>query len=171
MTQIKPSNIEQRKPPKLRRAVGADHQALSALALRSKGYCGYSPQFLEACRGELSWSAEACASGRFWVAVADDDRILGFSLIGRTPPIGELCTLFVDPSAIGTGCGRLLLQNALRDAAALGFERLVLDADPGAEPFYARFGAVRIGLVPSGSVPGRLLPQMAFDLAETSCGS
>ncbi|MDR6139136.1 hypothetical protein QE438_002440 [Pseudoxanthomonas sp. SORGH_AS 997] len=64
-----------------------------------------------------------------------------------------------------------MLQNALRDAAALGFGRLVLDADPGAEAFYARFGAVRIGLVPSGSVPGRLLPQMAFDLAETSCGS
>jgi len=42
--------------------------------------------------------------------------------------------------------------------------RVVLDADPGAEPFYARFGARRTGEVPSGSIEGRMLPRMAFVL-------
>lgn len=170
MTHAAPARVEQRPSLKIRRAVGADREVLSALALRSKGHWGYPPEFLEACRAELTWSAAECASRRFWVAMTHDERILGFSLIGGTPPSGELCALFVDPCAIGTGCGRRLLQHALRDAAALGFERLVLDADPGAESFYARFGAVRIGLVPSGSVQERLLPRMAFNLAETSCG-
>nr|WP_211354784.1 hypothetical protein [Stackebrandtia albiflava] len=38
------------------------------------------------------------------------------------------------------------------------------DADPGAEPFYRRMGAVRIGEAPSGSVPGRVLPRMTVRL-------
>jgi len=38
----------------------------------------------------------------------------------------------------------------------------MLDADPDAEPFYLHHGARRIGEVPSGSIPGRMLPRLAF---------
>lgn len=137
---------------------------ISALALRSKGHWGYSAEFLEACRAELTWSAEECGTGRMWVAATDDEEIVGFSLIEGQPPSGELSALFVDPSAIGMGCGKLLLQHTLRDASARGFTRLTLDADPEAESFYAHFGAVKIGSSPSGSVPGRVLPRMSFSL-------
>ena len=69
-----------------------------------------------------------------------------------------------EPKAIGTGCGGRLLMHTLRVARARGFTRLVLDADPGAEPFYLHFGARRIGRSPSGSIPGRDLPHLEFVL-------
>jgi hypothetical protein len=48
---------------------------------------------------------------------------------------------------------------------ALGFERITLEADPGAEPFYLAMGARRCGSVPSGSIPGRLIPLLEFSIA------
>ena len=100
-----------------------------------------------------------------WV-VERDDMVLGFSLLRGEPNHGELSALFIDPSAIGTGCGRVLLEYTLHAARAAGFTRLELDADPGAESFYLRFGARRIGTAPSGSIPGRELPRLAIALTE-----
>lgn len=147
----------------IRAAKPDEHDEISALALRSKGYWNYSAKFLEACKAELTYDAAECGSGRMWAALVGAE-LVGFSLIRGTPPSGELAALFVDPSAIGTGCGKLLLQHTLREASSRGFARLVLDADPGAEPFYAHFGAARIGTSPSGSIPGRVLPQLRFSL-------
>jgi GNAT superfamily N-acetyltransferase len=149
---------------RVRAADSDEHEAISTLALRSKGHWGYSPEFLDACRAELTFGPEICGSGRMAVAVTEAGDLVGFSLITGTPPSGELAALFVDPAAIGTGCGKLLLEHALHDASERGFTRLVLDADPGAESFYAHFGATRIGSRPSGSIPGRLLPHMFFSV-------
>lgn len=147
----------------IRRGRPDEHEDVSALALRSKGYWGYSAEFLEACRAELSYDALICGSDMMWVAT-EGTRMVGFSLIQGAPPVGELAALFVDPPAIGTGCGRRLLVHSLRFAQARGFTRLVLDADPEAEPFYLHFGARRIGSSPSGSIPGRKLPRVEFVL-------
>jgi len=140
-----------------------EHEEISALALRSKGHWGYSAEFLEACRAELTYAPSTCGSGMMWVAT-EGATIAGFSLLQGEPPTGELAALFVDPSAIGTGCGRKLLVHSLRVAQARGFTRLLLDADPGAEPFYLHFGARRTGSSPSGSIPGRELPHLEFIL-------
>lgn len=93
-----------------------------------------------------------------------DGKILGYHAVEGSGPEGELVALFVDPAMIGTGLGGALLEDALEQARRRGFRRLVLDADPGAEGFYARFGALREGEAPSGSLPGRVLPRMVFDL-------
>ncbi|WP_040164941.1 GNAT family N-acetyltransferase [Microbacterium gorillae] len=136
---------------------------ISALALRSKGHWGYSAAFLEACRDELTVTPEECAAGS--VTVADmDGTIAGFFSVSGTVPTGVLDALFVDPQWIGKGVGRALLLRALRIVRADGFRSLELDADPGAEGFYAKHGAVTIGTAPSGSIPGRMLPHMRFDL-------
>lgn len=144
-----------------------EYLEISELALRSKSYWGYGKEFLDACRDEVTFDAAACASGMAWVAV-DGPTLVGFSLIEGAPPNGELAGLFVDLPAIGTGCGRMLLTHTLRAAQERGFEELVLDADPGAEPFYIRFGAERIGDSPSGLLPGRMLPHMKFVLSRSS---
>ena len=91
-------------------------------------------------------------------------RLQWVCLLRGNAPVCELAALFVDPVAIGTGCGRLLLLHILDAASARGFAQLVLDADPGAESFYLHFGASRIGTSPSGSVPGRELPHLHFNL-------
>lgn len=137
--------------------------AISALAVRSKSHWGYDEEFLAACRAELTFSPEDCASGTVRLAVRGS-RILGFHRCVGGPPQGELSALFIDLDAIGQGVGAVLIGDALDGAAARGLESLLLDADPGAEPFYAHFGARRIGESSSGSIPGRTLPRMRFDL-------
>ena len=137
-----------------------DARALSELALRSKGYWGYDAAFLEACRDELTLTADQATAAR--VVRAPDGAPRGFHLLAPDPAgdpdRGELLMLFVDPPAIGSGVGRVLIDDALRYAARLGWSTLLVQSDPGAEGFYAAHGARRIGTVPSGSVPGRVLP-------------
>lgn len=148
---------------RVRPARGDEAATISELAIRSKGFWDYSEEFIEACRAELTFTPEECVSGDVGVAEFDA-RVAGFYVLDGTPPRGELRALFVDPPWIGSGVGRLLLQDALAVAGSRGLSSLVLDADPGAEGFYARFGARRIGEVPSGSIPGRSLPQMELDV-------
>ncbi|MFE9576471.1 GNAT family N-acetyltransferase [Nocardia sp. NPDC006044] len=69
------------------------------------------------------------------------------------------------PEAIGTGVGTALFRHALDTARRAGFERLVIEADPNAEPFYRAVGASGIGTVESGSIPGPDLPLMEVSTA------
>ena len=147
--------------PILRAARPEEAAALSALALRSKAHWGYSADFLEAARAELTLAADALEG----VVVATvGEQLGGFRKLVIAGAAAELDMLFVDPPFIGTGLGRLLLDDALAVARAAGVERVALDADPDAEAFYARRGARTIGTAPSGSIPGRELPRMEFEL-------
>jgi hypothetical protein len=47
-----------------------------------------------------------------------------------------------------------------------GYTWLRIEADPNAVGFYRAMGAEQIGEAPSGSVPGRSLPLLAFKLAD-----
>lgn len=144
---------------RLRPARPGEAAALSALALRSKGHWGYDEAFLEACRAELTLRDDELAERRTLVAELDG-AVAGFGTLEGAPPYGELGMLFVDPGALGRGVGRALLAALVTTARNEGFERLAIDADPYAEAFYLAHGAVRVGEVASGSVPGRVLPQL-----------
>lgn len=151
----------------LRRGRADEAALLSDLALRSKGHWGYDAAFLDACRAELTLSPEQASQA---VVAVHRDAVVGFHLLEReTDPevadTGRLGMLFVEPATIGSGVGRLLLDDAVRRARDRGWQRLVLDADPGAEGFYLRMGARHVGEVPSGSVAGRTLAVL-----ELSCG-
>lgn len=150
-------------PYAIRPAAAGDASAVSAIALRSKGHWGYSAEFLEACRAELTYSAADCASGDLYVAEAGS-AVVGFFLLRGAAPDGELQAIFVDPPWIGHGLGGVLISHVLELARARGITRVSVDSDPGAEPFYVHHGARRIGEVASGSIPGRVLPQLVFEL-------
>lgn len=143
----------------LRPGLPGEAAALSALALRSKGHWGYSAEFLEACRRELSVAESSLPA--VTVAVIGD-TIAGFSLLEGHGAHAELAMLFVDPPWIGHGIGGLLLSAALDSARSRGYQHVDLDADPGAAPFYLKYGAQHLGDVPSGSIPGRTLPHLRF---------
>ena len=142
---------------RLRAARDDEAETLSLLALRSKGHWGYDEAFMAACADELRMNPGEMAARRTTVA-EEDGALLGFTTLEGEAPQGVLGMLFVEPEAIGRGLGRLLYQHVLDRARELGFDRLTIDADPNAEPFYLAMGAVRIGDVPSGSIPGRVLP-------------
>lgn len=150
-------------PMRIRAGEAAEAAALTELALRSKGHWEYDAEFLAACREELTVRPADVAARR--TAVAEEDgRILGFTTLDGEPPKGALGMMFVEPDTIGRGVGRRLFAHTMDEARRLGFTRLTIDADPNAEPFYRAMGAVRIGSIPSGSVPGRELPLLEVAL-------
>jgi GNAT superfamily N-acetyltransferase len=141
----------------LRPARPDESAQLSELALASKAYWGYDPEFLAACRAELTLTPDDVDPRRVTVAEFDG-RVLGFAALAGEPPEVELAMLFVDPGHIGNGVGRALWTAAVDTAAALGAETMAIESDPQAEPFYLAMGATRIGEVESGSIPDRKLP-------------
>jgi GNAT superfamily N-acetyltransferase len=130
---------------------------LSDLALRSKGYWPYDAAFLEACRAELTLTSGYIETHEVRV-YEQQGRVVGFYALDEKPPGGELDFLFVEPDAIGHGYGKQLMLYAVESARRRGWPHLIIEADPYAEPFYLAMGAVRIGEVPSGSIPGRVIP-------------
>lgn len=69
----------------IRVARADEHADISELALRSKSYWGYSKEFLDACRDELTFDAAVCASGMAWVA-AEGSTLVGVSVITGAHP-------------------------------------------------------------------------------------
>jgi N-acetylglutamate synthase-like GNAT family acetyltransferase len=148
----------------IREARPGEAAALSALALRSKGHWGYDAGFLEACRADLTLTPQEIAESVSFVCEGAQG-VVGFSrVVLMDERTAELDSLFVDPSAIGTGAGKLLWEHSVAAARALGAQDLVLQSDPHAEGFYRARGARRIGEIASAHVPGRTLPLMHLDL-------
>ena len=137
---------------------------LSALALEAKAHWGYSTEVLGSWKQLLSITASDIASKRVFVGAIDGKTVGFYSL---TPAAGawELDNLWVSPSFMRRGLGRKRLAHALENARCGGASRVTVDADPSAESFYLRSGAIRCGEVPA-PIPGqpeRVRPQLAFD--------
>jgi GNAT superfamily N-acetyltransferase len=136
---------------------------LSDLCFRSKAVWGYDEEFMEACRGELSFEPRDLELTP--IAVAEHDgKPIGVAQVKVVDHEADLLKLFVEPSAIRNGTGKALLAWATDVAKKLGATRLTIDADPDAAGFYRRMGASDVGQAPSGSVPGRMLRKLAMNL-------
>ncbi len=148
------------------RAARADETALlSDLAIRSKSAWGYDTGMTEAFRDELTVDPASIAGWNIHVA-AEGEEILGFYALsvrddGTT---GEIELMFVDPGRMRQGIGRALWRHLIGTAQSLGLTKILIDADPFAEPFYRAMGARRAGEAPSVSIPGRMLPRLEVDL-------
>jgi len=144
----------------IRRASPGEAALLSALALRSKAHWGYSRDFIKSCEDEITYQPGQISGDTFdFVVIENEVTIMGFYAIECVSKTEyELDALFVDPEYIGTGCGRRLIQHALKNVATKGGERLVIQGDPNAEQFYLAAGGQQIGSRKSGSIPGRVLP-------------
>ena len=137
---------------------------MTALALRSKAYWGYSKQFIEACRVELTYDAGHLRSNVVRV-VEVGDRIIGFYSLERISETeAELCAMFVEPDHIGRGFGRALISHAKATARELGFASILIQGDPHAAAFYRAAGGVPCGEADSRSIPGRALPLFRIHL-------
>ncbi len=151
----------------LRAARGGDAALLSDLALRSKGmWPAYTPEFLEACRDELTYTADDIASfEQHFVVACREEKVLGFyALRVSSPQTIELEALFIEPDVTRQGIGQQLMREAVVHATALGAHELTILSDPHAEPFYASMGAIKFDQRESGSVAGRFLPLMRVPL-------
>lgn len=145
----------------IRAARPAELTKLSLLCLRSKAIWGYSPEFIAACRAELTLGPGDLATTR--VAERRGHRV-GVVQVTTEDTAATLDKLFVEPHEIGTGVGRLLYAEAVKMARAAGASELVVAADPGAAGFFTRMGARPEGEAPSGCIPDLVLPRFATTL-------
>ncbi len=142
----------------IRKARAEDYQILSELAFTSKAYWGYSQDFMEKCRDDLTVTPEYIEENPVYVLELDN-RIAAYyslSLISA-----KLEALFIDPVFIGKGIGQLLWEDVMQRALQLGVKEFTLDSDPHAEGFYLKMGTKRVGEVRSTVFPDRVLPLMS----------
>ena len=67
-------------------------------------------------------------SGRFYV-IRREDANVGVGCLERiTPSVAEIQRMYVQPHVRGVGAGRLLLQQLLSDARAIGYEAVRLES-------------------------------------------
>ena len=148
---------------RLRAARADELQKLNELCLRSKAVWGYDRAFLDACQDELELHEGELESS--YIAVAEaNGKIIGVAQVEIEKFEMHLLKMFVEPASLKHGVGSMLFQWACNEARANGARRLIVESDPYAAPFYRRMGARDVGLVPSGSIPGRMLPKLAHDL-------
>lgn len=139
-------------------------QSLSELCLRSKAVWGYDQAFLRACRRELTLVPDELRSTLIAVAEEQQD-VAGVVQVKVVAADADLLKLFVEPSKLRRGIGSLLFSWAIQQATNSEATTLFIEADPDAAAFYRGMGAVDAGFAPSGSISGRLLPKLAFNLA------
>lgn len=141
-----------------------DAEILTGLIRRSKAHWGYPKEWMDAWRSELTIAGDYIRYHRVIVA-CDRGRVVGFYGLEFRERVAYLEHLWVEPDRIGSGVGRALLAEVCNDARNRGYGVVELVADPNAEPFYLRQGAIRIGEV-RGSILGapRILPRMRLDL-------
>lgn len=148
-----------------RRARPDEAPQLTELACVSKRYWGYSDALIELWRCDLEFSPESI---RAWTVFTAEQAgcLVGVFAVSKSWDTDELEALWVHPSCVGRGLGRVLFHKAVAEARAQGATSLVIKSDPNAEPFYIRMGASPAGSVASTPV-GRRLPRLTFDLGGT----
>lgn len=135
---------------------------LTHIAHRAKAYWGYSAEFMAASRKDLTFTTTELATDITFV-LEQDGQVMGFYKLHKvTPNQVEMTDLFMEPTAIGRGWGRLLWNHAVATARGLGYMQMTWESDPNAEGFYLHMGAERVGEVESTVQPGRLLPRMRY---------
>lgn len=154
----------------IRDAKLSEADLLSELAFVSKAYWGYSMEFMNTCREELTVSMQDISSEEISYRVYEiNDEAIGFYAIEHiSENLAELEALFVKPVYIGQGIGKALMENAISYTRNQGYKMLKIQGDPNAEKFYLASGAIRTGEEESQSIEGRYLPVFHLNLEQSS---
>jgi GNAT superfamily N-acetyltransferase len=150
------------EPP--RRAEPEEAGLLSQIARRAKAHWGYADEILASWSAELTVeAADLALHPSFVLEMAG--AVAGFAILRVGVPYCGLDALWIDPQWMGRGLGRLLLARSLKESWAHRARGLAIDADPHAERFYARCGAVRVGheAAPIPGEPARVRAQMVLE--------
>ena len=167
---------------RLRTGTDLDLLAVGDLHYRSRrdAYAGFlSPAALEfgspAVLGEwwterFRWERD---THRLTVAV-HGERIVGFTYLGVSaePDVAELSAIHVDPGAVGTGVGRLLMRDALTGLATYGSSAVlwVLEPNVRARRFYERGGWAFDGTTRDEKMGGEMTHQLRYARRLTDVG-
>jgi GNAT superfamily N-acetyltransferase len=142
----------------LRAARVEEASTLTELCLRSKAVWGYDAEFLAACRAELALHPADFESS--YVEAAEIDReLVGMCQLTLANERAILERLFVAPSCLGRGIGRLLYRWAEDVARSNSAAEIRIEADPGERRSIGEWeqstsGQWRQGASPAGGFHG-----------------
>lgn len=148
---------------KIIKANSDDAQEITALVMRSKNYWNYGEEQMEKWREELTITSEYINKYPVYKLI-NNDKLVGFYAYNQeTTEVVKLNFLFIDPTYIGGGFGKILINDLLERLKETTCKRIVLDADPNAENFYSHMGFEVIGQLKS-SIKDRSLPIMELKI-------
>ena len=130
--------------PEIVRAKPEDAERLTQITHAAKRHWGYPEKWIEAWRDILTMRPEFIARNISFCAI-EEDQPVGFYVLTNEEDGIHLDHLWILPEAMARGIGRALFEHAVREAENAGCSCLKIEADPNAEGFYQRMGAVRVG--------------------------
>lgn len=141
-----------------------EQRDLTRLCVRATMHAGYDEAFIDRTMPALTVTLPFITADFVRVAQDSSGHIVG--VVSVTPTalqgIAQLHHLFVDPACWKRGIGRVLFSAALVRAKQVRAGALVISAEPSAEGFYARMGAIRIGEAPFYFSPDIVLPNLLY---------
>ena len=140
-----------------------DDEILTKITKQSKAHWGFSTEILLEWEHLLTISRKYIEENNVTKLVKKGEVIGYYSYFKVDEKTLKLDNLFIQPSYIGTGLGKILMNHFLDQTKNLSLEKIILDAEPNAEDFYKKFGFVTVGQLES-SLKDRFLPIMELKL-------
>lgn len=143
----------------IQKAIPSDHEILTQITKKSKAYWEYSNEQIEIWAQFLTVSKEYIETNPVYNLVAEDQIVGYYSFFHESENTIKLDNLFVLPEFIGKGFGKVLMNDFLLRIKDQNVQKIVLNSEPNAEIFYAKFGFIKVGQIET-SIKDRYLPVM-----------
>ena len=143
-----------------------DAAGLTEIAVRATKHDGYDDGAVSRFMPGLKINLALIAAGL--VHVAEDEQGVPRGYVSLRPTgMGGLIQLegiFVDPACSRSGIGTRLFAAAVEHSRKMGGDVILIYSSPHAVGFYARLGAIRIGVTPFVFAPDLQLSMFAFSV-------
>ena len=141
-----------------------EQRDLTRLCVRATIRAGHDEAFIDRTMPALTITVPFINAN--YVRVAEDSSGKTVGVVWVTPTalqgIALLHGLFVDPAYWKHGIGRALFEAAVTYAKEIKAGAIMVYAEPSAEGFYKRMGAIKIGEGPFYFSPEILLPHLLY---------
>ena len=149
---------------KVRLAKSEEQRELTRLRVRATMHAGYDEEFIDRSMPGLTITLPMISANCVQVAQDDFGEVVGVVWVTPTAlqGIALLHGLYVDPPHWKRGIGRVLFEAAVLHAQGIKAGAIMIYAEPSAEGFYERMGAIRIGEGPFYFSPEIELPHLLY---------
>ncbi|MFK8045188.1 MAG: GNAT family N-acetyltransferase [Crocinitomicaceae bacterium] len=151
---------------KIEKAQNTDSKDLTELTIRSKSYWGYSSEQITEWKDDLTIRTESIDQNEVYKLVQGHQLIGYYSFKEVENKIIKLDNIFLEPSYIGIGFGKIMMNHFFEIIEGSECETIRLDSEPNAEKFYQNLGFKVVGKLES-SIPNRFLPVMELKINRT----
>ncbi len=138
-----------------------DNEVLTNITKKSKAFWGYSNEQMENWSELLTITKSYIESNIVYKLLIDNTIVGYYSYINLEDDVIKLDNLFVLPEYIGSGLGKLLMNDFMDRLKMTKTKKVVLDSEPNAEQFYEKFGFIKVGQIET-KIKDRYLPIMEY---------